>query len=149
MEAFKDRLKKARKQAGLTQLQLADAIGTTQQNIWKYEHEISKPGFETITKLAVALRVPLDYLVPVRVFEDSTEFEKERQRLIQAAYENNNLEEIAVDYHADGSASVYTTEDQKAAINKKINNLNLNGLKVAEKQIDLVLKVPEYTAKKE
>lgn len=49
------RLKKAREHMGLTQQQLADRIGSTYQNLSKYERGITRPRYQTMVKIASAL----------------------------------------------------------------------------------------------
>lgn len=51
------KIKEAREKAGLTQSQLAEAIGTTSQNISQYERGLRKPKYETLLKIAKALNV--------------------------------------------------------------------------------------------
>ena len=50
-------IKHARLQAGLTQSQLADAVGTTMQIISQYERSVRNPKAETLKKIASALGV--------------------------------------------------------------------------------------------
>ena len=51
------KIKEAREKAGLTQSQLAEAVGTTSQNISQYERGLRKPKYETLLKIAKALNV--------------------------------------------------------------------------------------------
>ena len=58
-----DRIKTARKQCGLTQTELAEAIGTSKQNICKYETGlVTAIPFDKFIRLAKALRVSTDYI---------------------------------------------------------------------------------------
>ena len=50
-------IKHARVKAGLTQSQLAEAVGTTMQNISQYERSIRNPKAATLKKIASALGV--------------------------------------------------------------------------------------------
>lgn len=50
-----ERIKNARTKAGLTQVQLAEKIGTTAQNISQYERNIRNPKIETVFRIAKAL----------------------------------------------------------------------------------------------
>ena len=54
-----EKIQEARSKAGLTQQQLADAIGTTTQNISQYERGVRNPKVETLRKIADALEVPV------------------------------------------------------------------------------------------
>lgn len=60
---FKEKLKEARTQAGLTQLALAEMVGLTKQTITKYETGIREPDLVTLDNLASALGVNVDYLL--------------------------------------------------------------------------------------
>jgi transcriptional regulator with XRE-family HTH domain len=61
--AFADRLATFRKQKGLTQKALADAVGMSLIQINRYEAGSSSPNLEAIRKLAVVLGVTADELV--------------------------------------------------------------------------------------
>ena len=56
-------LQKIRKQRGMTQEALAEAVGVARQTIAKWEAEESAPDLELAGKLASALEVALDDLV--------------------------------------------------------------------------------------
>lgn len=59
-----DRIRKYRKDCGLTQSEVAKKIGVTKQTICKYEHNIiTNIGIETIAKLSGALGVPIISLI--------------------------------------------------------------------------------------
>lgn len=64
-----EKIKKARKEAGLTQAKLAEKLNTTQQNLAQYESGKRKPKLETLDKIAEALSVDVWY------FYDSYELE--------------------------------------------------------------------------
>ena len=62
--AFKDRLREARVQANMTQVQLAKAVGVTSRTIQNYELGSRKPReYEIIIKLADALGVTAEDLL--------------------------------------------------------------------------------------
>lgn len=60
---FADRLSVLRKQRGLTQEALADLIGVTKTQVYRYENNGSQPTLEVIKKLALALSVTTDELI--------------------------------------------------------------------------------------
>ena len=60
--SFSEKVKHSREVRGLTQQQLADAIGTSQRTIASYEAGVSMPRATTLFKLAEALGVSTDYL---------------------------------------------------------------------------------------
>lgn len=56
-------LKKLRTQAGISQQQLADVIGVSQQSINKYENHNIEPDIHTIIALADYFGISVDYLI--------------------------------------------------------------------------------------
>lgn len=56
-------LRKFRIEKKLSQQQLADIIGTTQQSINKYENHGTEPDIETLMKLADYFGVSVDHLI--------------------------------------------------------------------------------------
>jgi transcriptional regulator with XRE-family HTH domain len=64
--SFGERLQNLRKARGLTQVQLADAAGTTQRAISYYETEAGFPPAPAVIDLARALQVTTDELLGVK-----------------------------------------------------------------------------------
>lgn len=56
-------LRSLRLSKGISQQQLADVIGTTQQSINKYENHSTEPDIETLGKLADYFETTVDYLI--------------------------------------------------------------------------------------
>ena len=56
-------IKQARERLGMTQEQLAKALGVTQGAVSQWEMGITHPGFESLRKLAAALGVTVDELI--------------------------------------------------------------------------------------
>ena len=62
--AFKERLKEKRKEAGLSQTELAARVGVTSRTIQNYELGTRKPqNVEVVQKLADVLNTTTDYLL--------------------------------------------------------------------------------------
>ena len=62
--AFKERLKEKRKEAGLSQAELAARVGVTSRTIQNYELGTRKPqNVEVVQKLADVLNTTTDYLL--------------------------------------------------------------------------------------
>lgn len=59
--SFSDRLKEARKKAGLTQLQIGEKLGITAQSYSQYETGKRSPKRETLEKIAEALNLGYGY----------------------------------------------------------------------------------------
>ena len=58
-----ERIKAARKKAGMTQKELADKLGIPYQGISQYERGIRNPKIDTLVKIADILDVSTDYLL--------------------------------------------------------------------------------------
>lgn len=60
---FGQKLKTLRKQAGLTQMQLASQVGITKSVVSFYELQMRSPSPDVLTKLAKIFHVSVDYLL--------------------------------------------------------------------------------------
>ena len=60
---FSERLKNLRKQAHLTQVDVAEKLGISQQAYASWERGIKKPTQENLVKIAQVLNTSVDYLV--------------------------------------------------------------------------------------
>lgn len=60
---FSERLKDLRKQAGLTQVDVAEKLGISQPAYASWERGVKKPTQENLVKIAQILNVSIDYLV--------------------------------------------------------------------------------------
>ena len=76
MIMFSERLKKRRKELGLTQEELADKVNTTKQTIYKYENEVvTNIPSDRIKELAKALDTTPAYLMG---WEERTQIDIEK-----------------------------------------------------------------------
>jgi len=60
------RLKELREEKGLTQLDVADAIGVNYRTIGQYERGVNEPDIDTIKKLCKLFDVSADYLLELK-----------------------------------------------------------------------------------
>lgn len=87
-------LRKLREEAKVTQKQLADAIGISQQSINKYENHNIEPDIETLIRIADFFDTSVDYLIehslirnkiestsPFELNEDESKIIEEYRRL--------------------------------------------------------------------
>ena len=84
---FSELLKRLRSQKGVTQPQLAEAIGVSKGNVGDWETGKSKPGYQAIVALARYFDVSADYLLELNQTPDpnttvSTPNEKEEEALL-------------------------------------------------------------------
>ncbi|MFC6841501.1 helix-turn-helix domain-containing protein [Xanthomonas theicola] len=63
MKSFGDRLREARKAAGLTQEQLGFALGVTKSSVSAWENDRETPGFRLLPNLRGVLKRSLDELI--------------------------------------------------------------------------------------
>jgi transcriptional regulator with XRE-family HTH domain len=81
-EAFAKRLAAIRRMRGMTQIDLADAAGTTQRAVSYYENAFGFPPAPQLVALAKALRVTTDELLGVKAIKaDSRSEDPETRRL--------------------------------------------------------------------
>lgn len=116
-----ERIKQARKNAGLTQEDLARILGVKYQMIGQYENGKRKPKIETLYKIAHALDVSVTELV--------------EPNALQIA--NDMLELFA------GSQTLEMLADC-TQIDELYCQLNEKGQKKAIEQVELLTKIPEY-----
>lgn len=70
---FGKRLKKLRKEAGITQKELADKIGVNRATIAGYETKGKEPSYDTLIKIARALNCSLDVLLDYQGKESASD----------------------------------------------------------------------------
>ncbi len=78
---FGERLVDLRKQRGLSQMELARRIGSTQRAISYYEVVAPFPPAEVLVQIAQALRVPTDELLGLRRLKDGNGEDRKHLRL--------------------------------------------------------------------
>ena len=117
---FGERVKELRLKKGLSQRELGERMGgITQQTIAQYEKSENYPKLETIRRIAKALDVPFDNLVP---FDDGLRlWIKEKKQSTQ-----NNI------------------SGKRKALDKKIDQLNDDGIQKMSDYADDIIKIPEY-----
>ncbi len=95
MLSFGQRLKLIRKEAQLTQMQLAENIGVSVQSVSKWECDSTMPDISQIVPLAAALGVTTDCLLGMGTSEKEdrdkllSDLEKAMENRTEFAYENN------------------------------------------------------------
>lgn len=67
-----ENLRILRAEAKMTQKQLAEAIGVSQQSINKYENHNIEPDIETLIRIADHFDTSVDYLIGHKVSEQNT-----------------------------------------------------------------------------
>ena len=70
-EIFPQRIKKARKDAGYTQMQIAEELDIDRSSLCKYETGAQQPNLETLAKLAQFYNTSLNWLLGVTISEEN------------------------------------------------------------------------------
>lgn len=80
---FKDNLKLLRKKKELTQKQVAEELGMTQQNYQKWESGKSSPSGETLEKLSEYFGVSIDFLLRGETSEEDVPLTRHQARTLR------------------------------------------------------------------
>lgn len=129
------RIKEIRKQKGLTQKQLGEKCGMYESQIRKYENGNANPKVETLKKIASALEVSLDSLLPFEEYMKTWKDEKERERSTSPSL----LETLS-------AGDIFSTDDiTEHKLISDYRKLNDNGKTEALKRVEELTEVPKYT----
>lgn len=74
MDIFEQRLKESRLDKGLSQVELANIVQTTNDSVYSWEKGRSQPSIDMIRKLCVALGVSADYLIGLEREDGTTDY---------------------------------------------------------------------------
>lgn len=94
--SFKENLKKARKNLGLTQEEVATRLGVTKSTYCGYETGKRKPDVEKIKKLANILDIKADTLLDTD-YNQQKEYLSEKEKRLVTAYRFHPEMQSAVD----------------------------------------------------
>ncbi len=83
MAKLGDQIKKFRKARGLSQIELGERLGVTQQVITNWERNLREPTLETLLKIAGVFEITLEQLVGQKV----AEVEDQTSRALQKRFE--------------------------------------------------------------
>lgn len=118
-----ERIRKYRKEAGLSQKELGERLGVSQQHIAQYESGKRKPKLETQREIAHAIGIPLSKLNEKLPYYVDNDTEDENELLVK----NIIADRI------------------KMNIIEAFNKLNYIGQKEAEKRVNELAEIPRYT----
>lgn len=151
--AFKDRLRAARKRAGLTQLDIAKKIGLQNaQSYAQYEQGRRKPKQDTLNKIAEALHLsygytpngePYFYCFVDTVYQPEY---AENEKFNEFQY-NDALSSAPSDQMQQPTPELKKGEKESIFLNKMDalgQKLNDKGQDKAIEQVELLTKIPEY-----
>ena len=116
-------IKKARKNKGLTQKQLAEKSKLATVTIQQYERNLREPRLENIIKIAHALNIPPESLFAGTRIGITSEFDREKlDYLNPGIFSKGNIRHMS----------------------ELLSQLNFTGQEKAIEQIELLTKIPEY-----
>ena len=124
------RIKNARRQAGLTQAELADRLGVPFQSISQWERDIRNPKKETIVRIAKALNISVSCLL------DSEDLE-----IYDSAISEGQDAVYWVQHHLDG----YSHSKPELLLSRAFSYLNDDGQQQASKRVEELTQIPKYT----
>lgn len=82
MKGLGIRLKQYREEARLSQQKLAQALGTTQNNIYRFEHDLSEPNLTLLCRYADVFAISLDTLLGREKVDPTEGFEGFAKELV-------------------------------------------------------------------
>lgn len=135
-----DNIKKARKNAGLTQKELAEKCGAAEITIRQYESNKREPRNEQLMKIARLLDVELYDLLGYTVPEQKEHVQKARAQVLQDIMAGREQKTVSLETRI--------TKSQEAVL-QYMELLNGNGQAEAVRMIKLLTKIPEYQKEKE
>lgn len=132
-----EKIKHLRTEKGITQKELANRLGTSQQNLAQYENGKRNPKLETVRKMADALGVYIsDLIVDWNQYSPSEYAQDIMNDITQGAL--NSAEEAV------SSGKKVLNDVKETCIISDFRKLNKNGQDKAIEQVELLTKIPEY-----
>lgn len=137
---FGERLKKARKEKGLTQADLAQKMQVSINSIRLYEAGTRSPSMATLNKMAAALNVDVNWLFQGYTLEQHDEAFFRRVRHEPPLSER----ELYLLKHPNDEPAQQEQEDLEARIIRDFRNLNAEGQRVAAERLEELTQLPKY-----
>ncbi len=150
------RIKEARKNAGLTQVQLAEKLNVTHSMIGQYETGKRKPKLDTLMKIASALEVPYEYFLELEVFDTPEEFNARRQEIIDSMEPDESgvtftrLPDgttIAVRSDQQDIVEDQIAEKRKAYIKETLDTFTPAGVMEIQHHVEIISQIPKFKKK--
>ena len=122
-----EKIRKIRKENGLTQKQLGEKLGVSYQMIAQYENGKRNPKINTVISIASALNVEMFDLMSIQEFEDK--IDQEAKERLETKVQRGEIHVI---------------DCKKNTLIENYNKLNDKGQDKAIEQIELLTKIPDY-----
>lgn len=165
-----DRIKAARKAAGMTQAELANKLGISYVGVSQWENDLRNPKHGTLQRIAAALGVDLLELMGYETVEKSTDavieiisqyqaicsaiLDDDRipddvKRLIREELPKNPMAALsALSFHASEAREILENADENEPIIKiggLLDKLNPSGQQKAVERVEELTEIPKYT----
>ncbi len=137
-----ERIRQKRKEAGITQKELAARINVTPQLISQYENDIKQPKLETMYRIAIALGIRLEDLIGLKTFETAAEFEQSRSALAAEMRQNPQDCDSLVVHRKEHYLLIQSEE--KDQLDRAFNKLNKAGQRIAVERVKELSEIPRY-----
>ena len=137
-----ERIRQKRKEAGITQKELAARINVTPQLISQYENDIKQPKLETMYRIAIALGIRLEDLIGLKTFETAAEFEQSRSALAAEMRQNPQDCDSLVVHRKEHYLLIQSEE--KDQLDRAFNKLNKAGQQIAVERVKELSEIPRY-----
>lgn len=136
---FGERLKKVRKERGMTQAELAQKMQTSINSVRLYEAGNRSPSMATLNKMAEVLGVNVTWLFHGDVTEEcdeavSRQFQRREQIISMAKEKNTPLTAAQVIYYGSSDRNLM----------EAYNLLNAEGQQVAVERVQELAQIPKY-----
>ncbi len=121
---FNEKIRALRRNAGLTQRQVADAVGVTYRTYQNYEAGASKPSGGVVLRLAAALGVSTDTLLGTRDLSPADQAEDAELHALlaemQALFAGGRLREEDKKYVLDALTEAYFRSKEHGKENRHV-----------------------------
>lgn len=124
-----EHIKKIRQEKKLSQKELGDRLGVSQQMIGQYENPNSKLKLDTLQKIADALDVPLKEIFSI------------------VENDENMIDLTSLDTKEQIELAFETISSKKTRLDECFEKLNAYGKEEALKRVEELTEIPRYTIK--
>lgn len=153
MKEIKDKIREARKRAGMTQEQLANKAGMKKQEISRYERGDRTPKLENLSRIASALEVPIEYFLELQVFDTPEQFNAKRQEIIDSMEPDDagvtftrlpDGTTIAVRSDQQDLVEKQIAEKRKEYIKETLDTFNPAGVMEVQHHVEIISQIPKF-----
>ena len=126
------RIKTARKKAGMTQSELSSKLNIPYQSISQWERDLRNPKRETLQAIADALCIPVRDLMDTNAYDEGFQDGVESEE-----WQNHVIDEL---WKRDG----YTGSDMEVKLINAFSSLNPSGQTEAVKRVEELTEIRRY-----